>query len=1114
MSSSCSTGRHVFAIGYTLVSSIFTLIIMSLCWSLIRGYRIGNNKKGRTPSWLFYSALIFVVISVVILCKCILYGLSLCSYFLVLDASLHHLVFDIIFSDLYVIQLYLLWIVLFIRLYYIFLGTPYALSVVAIRIYCVIFIFSPLLLCVLFWFYKIFIVLGLSGGIFITLSMIILYIFKLIQVYTHGSDDELLATITKNTILIMICTLFSLLILFILIMNFIFSVYAISYGYQQQFLDICLLLDCYISTCCLIFQFKSLHPKYEYFCGCVDVICRYYCAQFVSAPPPAPDDSKSNNHLTVPLGVLSESEVSPSYHKKKAEIEFVDLPSLPLDGVRGSHRAILSNYTAHNPHYHALNEEKETELVVVSGSAEDMLHVLLNAGFDKHYIERSLAVYVKHYGDEFDLNVLREIIYRLTIKDKIKELKRVQNLYQSRDAVQDILISLNFSVSYVETAVTMYEVMAEMFEINKNHANIYDLELVTEMIMRLRAKDRERGSIKAQQEQERDKQMLMRIQIISTDKLPSELEEECETESVSVDASVPNSKREEELIQQRYARIQGNIPFFEASTTHTKDKSLLDVIPASHTKDNSNNLLDVIADRHHLKQDSRDNTDSLIEITANTNDMEITGEEDVIEEEEEEAYDDTPIHTMPPTNVAVSADQYFDSIIAHNNAELRAHHNMDSKGNDIQVTDEDSFDIQQVFDTYCNEYGSPPTQPKHLIYFAKEAGCDISFAEAITVINANRVTRLKPLSEDGKMKSKSFESATSNSDTPRPLPAPHHHNPTISDIYSADSVDKTVDVIHTGGISMMHMDDDDMMSNDTNTEEIVVVDNVAQHSYEYHNNMSSETGTTESTSDEEQEEDEIEYEEEYYEEDDVFDEVDDDQTQTQTLEMYDDDDEEDEDDDSDDMKQNDYILDLGSLDALLKKDNIKYEKDVIQPGNEAHCIRKMRENVDKIVGNQRSIRTVMVLDMKGKENDGKTCDLYSFKAPKPFGDVANDYLYEQMMHHTSGYLVPHPDDEPIDENAKKVDHSKRRPIGGGFTMARREFTVSFHIHSMDNIEMYVWVQGFGVRFLPRHLIEILPAYFKKNDLKENGIDQKYLDKKFKLKCSDRRFDAWHKKINE
>merc|ERR1712154_680932 len=87
--------------------------------------------------------------------------------------------------------------------------------------------------------------------------------------------------ITKNTILIIISTLFSLLILFILIMNFIFSVYSIKYGYQQQFLDICLLLDVYITTICLIFQFKSSHRSYEYFCGCIDIVCRYYCNQFV-----------------------------------------------------------------------------------------------------------------------------------------------------------------------------------------------------------------------------------------------------------------------------------------------------------------------------------------------------------------------------------------------------------------------------------------------------------------------------------------------------------------------------------------------------------------------------------------------------------------------------------------------------------------------------------------------------------------------------------------------------------------------------------------------------------------------------------------------------------------
>merc|ERR1712154_41376 len=108
-------------------------------------------------------------------------------------------------------------------------------------------------------------------------------------------------------------------------------------------------------------------------------------------------------------------------------------------------------------------------------------------GFDKNYTTRSLAVYQKHYGKGYDIKVIRELIYRLSIKDKIKELKKVQNLYQSRDAVEEILLSLNFSKKYVNTSLTMYEIMAEMFEIDTFHENIFDLELVTEIIMRLRA---------------------------------------------------------------------------------------------------------------------------------------------------------------------------------------------------------------------------------------------------------------------------------------------------------------------------------------------------------------------------------------------------------------------------------------------------------------------------------------------------------------------------------------------------------------------------------------------------------------------------------------------------
>ena len=78
--------------------------------------------------------------------------------------------------------------------------------------------------------------------------------------------------------------------------------------------------------------------------------------------------------------------------------------------------------------------------------------------------------------------MVREILFRLTVKDQLKELKRAQNLYASRDRVEEILCAMQFPVEYVRSALTMYEVMAEMFEISSPQQNIYDLEVVAEMV--------------------------------------------------------------------------------------------------------------------------------------------------------------------------------------------------------------------------------------------------------------------------------------------------------------------------------------------------------------------------------------------------------------------------------------------------------------------------------------------------------------------------------------------------------------------------------------------------------------------------------------------------------
>ena len=111
----------------------------------------------------------------------------------------------------------------------------------------------------------------------------------------------------------------------------------------------------------------------------------------------------------------------------------------------------------------------------------------------------------KHYGTQrFDVPVIEEIIYRLSVKDKVKELKRIQNLHQSRRSIQTILSDMNFGKRYIHLALLLYEVMAEMFEITKYHTDIYDLEMITEMIMRLRSKFTEYGDLRSEAHKRRN----------------------------------------------------------------------------------------------------------------------------------------------------------------------------------------------------------------------------------------------------------------------------------------------------------------------------------------------------------------------------------------------------------------------------------------------------------------------------------------------------------------------------------------------------------------------------------------------------------------------------------
>eukprot|EP01083_Nonionella_stella_P294270 1000495_1 len=294
MSSLCTTGEQGFAGVYVLLGCLFTVSVIYESTKLIYRYLDQSSITiARTPKYLFYFSMLFVFISISSLIKCILYGLIQCND---TSSSLNMILIHTISQDLYVIQRYILWLVLMMRLYDTFKHTPFQLTKLTIQMYSVTFLFLPFI-CFL-WIspstYDLFIAISYSLSIFITLSIVILFCYKLVQfnrhkewhntkqyydyTKTHGLD--LLTVITKYTILVLIATLFSFAMLLILITIFVFNVYEVSLMGQQQLVDVCFLLDAYISNICILFMFKYLHRKYVFCCSCLDTLCKRNCNKY------------------------------------------------------------------------------------------------------------------------------------------------------------------------------------------------------------------------------------------------------------------------------------------------------------------------------------------------------------------------------------------------------------------------------------------------------------------------------------------------------------------------------------------------------------------------------------------------------------------------------------------------------------------------------------------------------------------------------------------------------------------------------------------------------------------------------------------------------------------
>eukprot|EP01083_Nonionella_stella_P245749 853849_1 len=83
---------------------------------------------------------------------------------------------------------------------------------------------------------------------------------------------------------------------------------------------------------------------------------------------------------------------------------------------------------------------------------DTIFDTLCNMGFTDDYVHRSLKLYEKHYNiikQGYETEIIREIIFRLNIKDK---LKQSQIILYSKVNLKQALEIMNFSSYYISIA--------------------------------------------------------------------------------------------------------------------------------------------------------------------------------------------------------------------------------------------------------------------------------------------------------------------------------------------------------------------------------------------------------------------------------------------------------------------------------------------------------------------------------------------------------------------------------------------------------------------------------------------------------------------------------------
>ena len=292
MSSFCVNNRLIAHVIFLFITFI---LLLTCIYGSYKYYKFSKeNASSRPPKLLSVIGPIHLIISILALSSALIYYIfeaSTCYDIDVVrvarerpDAYISFMIYMIFYCT----QVYGLWFILFLRLRQVFQSSVYQISCCTNNILRAVLIIMPLLVIAI-----------LSGQLnqqitilLTSLCMIIsacycifitsIFVYKLFKVYKNfnstpdantSMDDELLVTITKNTLLAIISIIST-------ILNGVVVVIAYSNLNNVPlwyFKDFCWILEMYTNFGCILLTYQYFDEYYLRFCGCIDARCRTCC---------------------------------------------------------------------------------------------------------------------------------------------------------------------------------------------------------------------------------------------------------------------------------------------------------------------------------------------------------------------------------------------------------------------------------------------------------------------------------------------------------------------------------------------------------------------------------------------------------------------------------------------------------------------------------------------------------------------------------------------------------------------------------------------------------------------------------------------------------------------